>query len=74
MDTLPPDTFSVPVPLLPTVRFPLPEFICNSPDDAVVVMSNTTVFEELRFSVPVFVSESVPVPEIVLVIVSLVPD
>ena len=41
-------------------------------------MSRTMVFAArdvpVRLSVPEFVSESVPVPEIVLLIVSVVPD
>ena len=71
--TLPPFTVKRPVPLLPILRNPLPDRICSNPADTLVVMSRTTVFAgdvaPFRLSVPVFVSESVPVPEIVLLIV-----
>ena len=67
----------MPAPVFPMQRSPVPERICSRPADAEVVMSKTMVFVAavvpVRLSVPVFVSESMPVPEIVLLIVRVLP-
>jgi hypothetical protein len=62
--------FRKPLPALPIRSSPVPEQICKAPDEAVVVrFIETTLLFVLRLSVPVFVRERFPVPEIVLLMV-----